>query len=37
MAVDGEMGEEETGWDLASGRGQECYVGGGESGHMDIH
>ena len=37
MAVDGETGEEETRWDLASGRGQECYVGGGESGHMDIH
>ena len=31
------MGNEELGWDLAAGRGQDNSVGGGDSGHTDIH
>ena len=31
------MGEEATGWDLATGRGRERSERGGDSGHADIH
>ena len=37
VAGDGETGEEETGWDLATGRGQERYEGSEYSEHTDIH